>query len=77
MIHGALFPKNRVERSDFNEVVQNYFHRWDVTIDEDILASERQQKGLDSPYAPPGRFSHREPLVHQIDNWILDQVLAP
>jgi phenylpropionate dioxygenase-like ring-hydroxylating dioxygenase large terminal subunit len=75
MIHGALFPKNRVERSDFNEVVQNYFHRWDVTIDEDILASERQQKGLDSPYAPPGRFSHREPLVHQIDNWILDQVL--
>jgi hypothetical protein len=58
-------------------VVENYFHRWDVTIDEDILASERQHKGLDSPYAPPGRFSHREPLVHQIDNWILDQVLAP
>jgi choline monooxygenase len=46
-----------------------------VTIEEDIVASERQQKGVDSPYAPPGRFSHREPLVHQIDNWILDQVL--
>jgi len=46
-----------------------------VTIDEDILASERQQKGLETPYAPPGRFSYREPLVHQIDNWILDQVL--
>ena len=75
MIHGALFPKYRVERPDFKEVVENYFHRWDVTIDEDILASERQHKGLDSPYAPPGRFSHREPLVHQIDNWILDQVL--
>ena len=25
MIHGALFPKDRVERSDFKEVVQNYY----------------------------------------------------
>jgi phenylpropionate dioxygenase-like ring-hydroxylating dioxygenase large terminal subunit len=77
MIHGALFPKDRLERPDFEEVVENYFNRWDVTIEEDIVASERQQKGIDSPYAPPGRFSHREPLVHQIDNWILDQVLDP
>ena len=75
MVHGALFPKQRLERPDFDEVVKNYFQRWDVTIEEDILASVRQQRGLETPYAPPGRFSYREPLVHQIDNWILDQVL--
>ncbi len=76
MIHGALFPKDRLARPDFDEVAKNYYERWDVTIEEDIVASERQQKGLESPFAPPGRFSHREPLVHQIDNWILDQVVG-
>ena len=25
--------------------------------------------------ARPGRFSEREPMVHVIDNWVLDQVL--
>lgn len=75
MIHGALFPKDRLARPDFEEVAKNYYHRWDVTIEEDIVASERQQKGVDLPYAPAGRFSYREPLVHEIDNWILDQVL--
>ncbi len=75
MIHGALFPRDRLERPDFEETVQNYYKRWDVTIEEDILASVRQQKGLETPFAPPGRFSYREPLVHQIDNWVLDQVL--
>jgi choline monooxygenase len=77
MVHGALFPKKRFERPDFEEIAKNYYHRWDVTLEEDIVASERQQKGLDSPYAPPGRFSYREPLVHEIDNWILDKVLDP
>jgi len=75
LVHGALFPKDRLARNDFEEVAKNYYKRWDITIDEDIVASERQQRGLDSPFARPGRFSHREPLVHEIDNWILDRVL--
>jgi hypothetical protein len=75
LVHGALFPRSRLARSDFEELAKNYYHRWDVTIEEDIVASERQQKGVDTPYALPGRFSYREPLVHEIDNWVLDQVL--
>ena len=75
LIHGALFPKDRLARNDFAEVAQNYYKRWDITIEEDIVASERQQRGLDSPLARSGRFSYREPLVHEIDNWILDRVL--
>jgi choline monooxygenase len=75
MVHGALFPRDRLDEPDFEEIAKNYYHRWDVTIEEDILASVRQQRGLETPFAPPGRFSHREPLVHEIDNWILDRVL--
>jgi choline monooxygenase len=75
MVHGALFPRDRLDRPDFEEVAKNYYQRWDITIEEDILASIRQQRGLETPFAPPGRFSHREPLVHEIDNWILDRVV--
>ena len=75
MVHGALFPRDRLKRPDFEQIASNYYQRWDITIEEDILASVRQQRGLETPFAPPGRFSHREPLVHQIDNWILDRVI--
>lgn len=75
LIHGALFPKDRLTRPDFETVAKNYYTRWDITIDEDIVASERQQRGLESIFAHPGRFSYREPLVHEIDNWILNRVL--
>jgi phenylpropionate dioxygenase-like ring-hydroxylating dioxygenase large terminal subunit len=75
MVHGALFPRDRLDRPDFDEVAKNYYQRWDITIEEDILASVRQHRGLETPFAPPGRFCHREPLVHQIDNWMLDRVI--
>ena len=75
LVHGALFPRDRLARPDFEELAKNYYKRWDVTIEEDIEASIRQQKGIETPFAPAGRFSYREPLVHQIDNWVLDQVL--
>jgi phenylpropionate dioxygenase-like ring-hydroxylating dioxygenase large terminal subunit len=77
LIHGALFPKSRLARPDFAATAANYYKRWDITIEEDIRASESQQQGLASPFARPGRFSWREPLVHAIDNWILDRVLDP
>ncbi len=76
LVHGSLFPRSRRERTDFDAIAANYYHRWDITTDEDIVASERQQRGLKSPFSVPGRFSHREPLVHVIDNWILDRVLS-
>ncbi len=77
LIHGACFPRKTVARDDFAEVVTRYYRRWDKTAGEDIRASEWQQKGLESPLSRPGRFSFREVLVHEIDNWILDHVLDP
>jgi phenylpropionate dioxygenase-like ring-hydroxylating dioxygenase large terminal subunit len=75
LIHGACFPRRTVAREDFDQVVTRYYWRWDKTADEDVRASEWQQKGLESPFSRPGRFSFREVLVHEIDNWILDRVL--
>lgn len=77
LIHGACFPKSTVARDDFEEVAQRYFKRWDTTAQEDIEASERQHRGLASPFSARGRFSHHEVLVHEIDNWVLDRVLGP
>ena len=76
-IVAVCFPKETVARDDFDEVVARYYQRFDTVISEDNSIAEVQYNGLRSPLARAGRFSHREPLVHVIDNWVLDQVLAP
>lgn len=75
LIVGSCFPRATVARPDFEDVVQRYYRRWDISIPEDNEISERQQAGLGSPFAVAGRFSFMEPLVHVIDNWVLDRVL--
>jgi choline monooxygenase len=77
LIHGGCFPSSTVAREDFADVAARYFKRWDTTVHEDIDASERQQRGLQSPFSVRGRFSHHEVLVHEIDNWVVDRVLGP
>jgi phenylpropionate dioxygenase-like ring-hydroxylating dioxygenase large terminal subunit len=72
---GSCFPRSTVERPDFPEVVQRYYTRWDKSIPEDNAISERQQDGLRTSLARPGRLSLREPVVHSIANWVLDRVL--
>ena len=49
LVHGALFPRDRRQHPDFEKLAANYYKRWDITIEEDIVASERQQKGVGSP----------------------------
>lgn len=77
VVVGSLFPKKTAARSDFEDVVKNYYKRWDITVGEDNGICELQQKGLESgvPLAP-GRFGLRESNVHEIHNWLLDRVLA-
>jgi phenylpropionate dioxygenase-like ring-hydroxylating dioxygenase large terminal subunit len=77
LVHGACFPRTTAARPDFHDVVKNYYKRWEKTTAEDVQASEWQQAGLSSPLSARGRFSYRETLVHVIDNWVLDRVLAP
>jgi phenylpropionate dioxygenase-like ring-hydroxylating dioxygenase large terminal subunit len=74
---GFCFPKASVERPDFDRVVQNYHKRFDLVISEDNGIAEVQFQGLSNPFSRPGRFSSMEPLVHTIDNWVLDRVVGP
>ena len=72
---GSCFPKTTVERSDFEQAAQVYYKRWDRALPEDNDISERQQAGLHSSFNQPGRLSVHEPVVHKLDNWVLDRVL--
>jgi choline monooxygenase len=76
LIVGSCFPKETTERDDFDELIGNYYDRWEKSIVEDNVISDIQQIGLRSPFVKPGRFSYMEPLVHTIDNWVLDRVLG-
>ena len=69
------FPRTTVERPDFEETVQRYYHRCDVSIPEDNRITEIQQRGLSSPLAQSGRVSLQEVIVHAFANWLLDRIL--
>jgi hypothetical protein len=64
-----------VARPDFEQIVQRYYHRCDVSVPEDIGIAEVQQRGLSSPLARSGRVSLNEVIVHSFANWLLDRVL--
>ena len=74
LIVGVCFPKETIARDDFDEIAPNYYGRFEVTTQEDIDISVVQQKGVTSPLCQPGRLSEHEPLVHEIDNWVLDHL---
>ena len=76
VIIGSCFPRSTVERGDFEEAVEVYYKRWDKALPEDNVISERQQRGLGSSLSRPGRLSAHEPVVHALDNWVLDRVLG-
>ena len=74
---GSCFPESTVSRPDFENEAAVYYKRWDKALPEDNDISERQQVGLNSSLCPPGRLSVHEPVVHALDNWVLDRVLDP
>lgn len=69
------FPRTTVALPNFEEIVQRYYRRCDISIPEDNRIAEIQQQGLNSPLARPGRVSPHEPIVHALANWLLDRVL--
>jgi choline monooxygenase len=72
---GFCFPRATVARADFEAGVKAYYRRWETGIAEDNAICEAQQAGLASTLRRPGPFALREPAVHRVDNWLLDQVL--
>ena len=74
--HGACFPRATVERDDFKQEVRKYYQRWDKSLPEDNEIAEMQQAGLECSLSQPGRFSLHEPVVHAMDQWVLEQLLS-
>jgi phenylpropionate dioxygenase-like ring-hydroxylating dioxygenase large terminal subunit len=73
---GACFLPEAIARPDFEEKLKAYYERWDVSVDEDNVVNELQQRGVTSPLAIAGRVSNFEILSHMHRNWVLDQVIG-
>jgi phenylpropionate dioxygenase-like ring-hydroxylating dioxygenase large terminal subunit len=72
------FPRATTALPDFAERAEGYLRRLDVAIAEDIEVLERQQAGLDSPLARPGRFAPAmEPNVSVFERWIAERCAGP
>lgn len=54
------FPPRSVASPGFEAKAQRYYARMDEALAEDIAVLERQQLGMDSPFARPGRWSDLE-----------------
>ena len=72
----CCFPSATAALPDFAQRAEAYLRRLDVAIAEDIEVLERQQAGLDSPLARPGRFSGLEPNVATFERWIAERCTA-
>ena len=76
LVTSFMVPKSTAEMPHFEEILGNYLANSRVVRDEDVLACERQQKGLGSGIHVPGCFHPKDRLVYDYQNWILDHVLA-
>ena len=54
------FPPRTVVSPDFEAKAERYYARMDEALAEDIATLERQQLGMDSPFARAGRWSDLE-----------------
>ena len=73
----VCFPKEIVERDDFDARAQTYYDRMDAALAEDIPALERHQRGLASPFALPGRYcTSLEPNVANFGIWYAGRMRA-
>ena len=73
---GVRLSAETVERPDFEDVVERYYRRWDLTHSEDNEICELQQSGITSPLAQAGRLARRERGVHPVDFWVVKQLLG-
>ncbi len=75
IVQTIAFPAASVALADFESRAQHYYARIDAALDEDLPFLERQQRGLNSPFARPGRFAALEPSVGRFAHWYAQQML--
>lgn len=72
----VCFPPQTVASEGFEAKAARYGERMDRALEEDIAILERQQRGLCSPFARPGRFSELEPSVARFAFWYAARMTA-
>ena len=76
VVQTVAFPSASVALDDFEERAQHYYARIDAALAEDLPFLQKQQQGLNSPFAQPGRFAALEPSVGDFAYWYSRQLLA-
>ena len=76
IVQSIAFPSASVALDDFEARAEHYYTRIDAALGEDLPFLEKQQHGLNSPYAQPGRFASLEPSVGHFAYWYAQQLLA-
>ena len=70
------FPKNTTTLPGFKEKSQAYYQRLDDALDEDIVALENQQKGLNKSTSLQGQFSTlMEANVAAFSEWYANKII--
>ena len=75
VVLGSCFPESTTRLAHFESALESYYERWDRATPEDNAIAEAQQSGQRAGVGPPGRFSNEEFVVHELANWVLDQVM--
>ena len=75
VVQTVCFPAGSLELDDFEERAAHYYARIDAALDEDLPFLRRQQRGLESPFALPGRIGALEPAVGRFAYWYATQML--
>ena len=75
IVQTIAFPSKSVALADFEDRAGHYYRRIDAALDEDLPFLVQQQRGLNSPYAKPGRFGALEPSVGHFAYWYAQQML--
>ena len=76
LVVSSLFPKNYLERDDFEKISENYYRRNELVVGEDKEIANRQYAGLKSPYARIARLGDNELRIRGYSNWIINQVIG-
>ena len=75
VVQTIAFPSASVALDDFEQRAVHYYNRIDAALEEDLPFLERQQRGLNSRFARPGRFGALEPSVGKFAYWYVRQLL--
>lgn len=67
-------PPQSMDMPNFGSVIERYYRRFDVAIEEDIEILLRQQAGVASRAASQGPFSTAEPSVARFASWYAENL---